>query len=268
MMLAFAFVAGASAAVVTEDFTYANGTLSGKGGGSGWSLLWGQNTGGATSRVLVSSSTNLSYSTGGYNITQTGTGYGYGDFNDFRGVNRPISTNLTGEVWFSMLVLNNDADDTAGIQLNAHNDPPTTNLDYTRGNFDVGLFGSELRVRYDGTDYGSLATLSTGSVHLLVGQIQFNGTTDRLRVWADPADLQSLGTALFDQATADLGTDLYLAGVYAYGAQQVSAQGQFDALRLADGADAYYAVTGVPEPGSFTLLALGAAICVRRRYRA
>lgn len=264
-------VASASAATVVEDFSYASGTLSGKTGGSGWGLAWGSGTtGGTTSRILTDDSANLSYTGGGYNITQTGTGFGYGNFDAFRGINRQIATPMTGTVWFSILMLNGQADDRTGIQFNARGPATYSGVDYARGSFDVSLTGTDLNVRYGGVDSATLATLALGSTHLILGQITIGAGNDTLKVWADPANLALPGAPLFSASSADMGANLYLAGVFSWGTTPINvSQGKFDALRLADGGSAgYLAVTGVvltPEPGTFALWALGAAACMRRR---
>ena len=256
--LLLASAGAARATVVSEDFSYAAGELRNmSGGGTGWydgSVGWGATTGTATSKVLVDPSANLTTAVGGYNITQTGTGLAYGRYNTLRGVNRYIDTDLSGTVWFSALLRNPLSTDRAGIQFNNHADEPFGGDDYNRGNFDVGLYGQDLRINYGGTLGPSVATLPVGQTHLVVGKMVVGAGNDSLEVWADPADLQDLGTPAFSQADADMGGDLYLAGVFGYHQRGGgdSDSGQIDALRISDGdgdpAQAFTDVVGPPPP--------------------
>lgn len=274
------FAPCASAAVVVEDFNYPtdNQVLLGATGGSGWSGGWGASTGAGanTSRIRVDIDANLTYSTGGYSVAQTGTGRAYGDFNGFRGINRFINTNMAGTVWFSALVQNTDASHHAGIELNNHADAPFTGTDYNQGLFDTQISNTSLVVRYNGTD-NTIAgpTFALNQTHLLVGRIVFqdNGINDRLDVWADPADLSNIGAPLFSAATADMGADLFLAGYFGYGNLNTgnTIQGMADALRFSDGGGnantAFTDVTGVsvPEPGAVLLLPAALGLLARRR---
>ncbi|MBI1370340.1 MAG: hypothetical protein GC162_17025 [Planctomycetes bacterium] len=237
-------------------------------GGTGWTGQWGASTisSSNTSRIKIDADNNLTYSGGGYNVPQTGVGLAYGDFNGFRGINRYINTDLVGQVWFSILVKNTSSNFVSGIEFNNHADAPFGGTDYAQGAFDVGLFGTSLNVRYNSVNTTGVATLALNAVHLIVGHIVIGAGNDTLQVWADPANLASLGTPLFSASSANMGNALYLAGIYAYG-NVTSLNGQVDALRLADGPNAFANVTGVPEPSSFALLAVLAAPLLRRRAR-
>jgi hypothetical protein len=268
----------ASASLVVADFEAVtdNAALLNTGGGSGFSGNWGPSStvGANTSRIKYDVDANLSYSGGGYAITQTGTGNAYGDFNAFRGINRTLNPDLTGEVWFSLLVRTVTANGHAGLQLNNHADSPFTGQDYNRGAFDVGIRADQLEVRYGSVTSGNLLPLSAGETHLLLGRLVFedNGVNDRLDVWADPADLSSLGLPAFSANSANLGAQLFLAGVFAYGSldQTNAYNAAVDALRISDGGGnpvtAYFEVTGVmvPEPSTLALL-LAALPFLRRR---
>lgn len=263
------FAAGLNAAIIREDFSYVdNSALLNQSGGSGsWSGAWGASTGASanTSRIRADAGVNLSYSGGGYAISQSGTGRAFGDFNGFRGINRYIDSNLIGTVWFSILGQNLLATDHGGLQFNNHADAPYTGIDYNNGNFNVHLSGNSLIVRYGGVDSASLATLALNQTHLLLGRITFqdSGANDRLEVWANPADLTNLGVPLFSSNTADIGSDLFLAGIFSYGASTNIEQGYLDALRISDGGGnpvlAFTEVSGViPEPR--LLMSLGFAV--------
>lgn len=276
LLTAAALVYGttASAATVIDDFSYPDGQLQGQIGGSGWSGKWG--VGGSTSRVLLDASSNLTFSLGGYNVLQTGTGLVTGNFNAFRGINRSIDIDLTGTIWFSVLINNAQADDHTGIQFNNHAEPPANGIDYEEGLFHTEIFGTDLVVQYNGTESTVATGLSLGTTHLLLGRITLTEGNDRLELWANPADVLNPGAALFDESSADMGASLFLAGVFAYGnndgATGGTIHGQLDALRISDGngdpAQALQAVVGVPEPSSaLLLLTAGLILGSQRRSR-
>jgi hypothetical protein len=261
-------IAPAWAGVVVEDFSYASSALQGKGGGSGWSGNWGASTGGGalTSRVLADSSANLTSPL--YNITQSGTGYAYGDYNAFRGINRYVEPDLAGAGWFSALVRNTNAAYHAGIEFNTHADAPYAGSDYAQGPWDVELSGTSLIARYNGVNSASLATLALNQTHLILGRLTLGAGNDTMEVWADPLDMLSLGSPLFSAGSANMGADLYLAGVFAFGNvnnNPALREGRVDALRISDGDgsanDAFTDVTGIviPEPVTLVLAALAVA---------
>ena len=245
----------ARAGLVADDFSYTAGQLRLKGSaGGGWADGWGATTGTSTSKMLVDDATNLTTTVGGYNITQTGTGLAYGVYNASRGVNRYIDTDLGGTVWFSALLKNPASSDRAGIQFNNHADAPYGANDWEEGDFQVGIYGSDLRVKYGGTLSASAATVAVNQTHLVVGKMVLGAGNDSLEVWADPADVNSLGAPDFSRSDADMGDDLHLAGVYGYfwpGGGDHPA-GQVDALRISDGdgdaGQAFIDVVGPPAP--------------------
>ena len=258
-----------------EDFNYAtNGTMSSgpDNGGSGWSAAWGGGAG-VTGTMYTSNSANLSYSGGGYNITQTGTGYAYGTYNAYRGINRTFSA-LTGTIWFSVLLQDNASVDHAGIEFN---NPRTSGLDYNASPYQIDLYGSSLDV-YDGSTTTSTVAatgLAVGQTHLIVGSITIGSGADTLNVWADPSDLSNLGTPLYTNSSVDMGNSLSSAGIFSY-VDSGTTDSQIDALMLSDGGGnsntAFTAVTGVtpssaPEPGRGVLLMVFLLGFVMRRRR-
>lgn len=257
-------------ATIIDDLSYTDGVLRDKGAaGGGWSDGWG--VGSTTARVYAFSGENLSYSGGGYAITQTGSGAVSGDFNAFRGVNRPISSTLSGTVWFSFLVENSEATDHTGVLFN-HN----AGNDYDRGtNYVIDVAGEALTIVHSSpaaTSTASGVSLALGSTHLIVGSLTLGAGNDTLSVWANPADLLNLGAADLTNSDIDVGSSLTEFGVFSYGATNDlgGSYGFVDALRLSDGAGdegaAFAAVTGVPEPGVSALILLGlGGLAMRRR---
>lgn len=261
-------------ATIIEDFNYASGSNpSTQNGGSGWAGAWA--SGASPTSTLKIAGTDLSYSSGGYAITQTGTGSLNGTYFAFRGMNRPTPS-LTGTLWFSLLVNNATSIEHSGMEFN---NPRTSGLDYNASPFMVDLHGGALEVYYGSTSSPTtVATgLTLGTTHLLLGSIDIGAGNDTFSLWADPADLSNLGTALFTGNTQDMGAALTLAGVFGWADSTVSGTyGRVDALRLSDGsgdsAAAYAAVTGisaVPEPGRpiLILMALAALVTWRRRQQ-
>ncbi len=259
-------------ALVLDDFTYTpdNTGLVPKSGGSGWDGSWGGS--GNTSRVLIDADANLTYAGGGYDVPQIGSGRSYGDFNGFRGVNRNIDTNLVGTVWFSALVENVNDGGHAGIQFN---NPRNSNLDYIRGNFDAGLNGSDqLEVRWGGSNFTSSSTYTLGDTHLILGRILVGAGNDSMDVWVDPANLATLGTPVLSLSGADMGADVFRAGVFSYGSSNTVRvpNGYVDALRMSDGdgnnAQALYQVSGfIPEPSTFLVWSLLVGLGIGLRWR-
>jgi len=126
------------------------------------------------------------------------------------------------------------------------------------------LSGTNLIARYNGVNSASLATLALNETHLILGRLILGAGNDTMEVWADPSDLFNLGSPLFSAGSADMGDDLFLAGIFAYGtADQPS--GLIDALRFSDGGGdpdiAFEDVTGqeIPEPLTLVLTAMAAA---------
>jgi hypothetical protein len=268
------------ATLISDDFNYPSGNLYSNNTGIGWTTPWARNlsagSGLYSSWIKVDSANNLTYSgSGGYTISQTGTGQMYGSYNGgFRGMNRDL-TSLTGTVWFSSLVQDTQANVHAGIQLN---NACSTN-DYGQGSWSIDLFGTNLVVHYNGIDTAfNTLNLPLSTPHLLVGRITFQsaGNNDRLEVWIDPANLTNVYTgaepALFNDATGDMGANLNRAGVFGWG-YNATAVAAVDALRFSDGngdpALAFQQVTGlaIPEPSAILLVAAGVMLLVFCRRR-
>jgi hypothetical protein len=264
------------AVTLVEDFSYASGNITGLGTATGgWGGVWGA-AGNATGRININSTSNLTYSGGGYNISQTGTGYASGNYgNQFRGINRPVATPMTGTIWFSMLIYNIDAGDHTGMLLNQN-----AGNDYDAGtNFAFGLLGTSLQINYAGTILTDTnATFALNTTHLIVGRITVGAGNDTLSLWADPTSLSNLTntTPNLTVTNRDIGSNLNEVGFFTYSTTSTDTvvHGRADALRVSDGNGdanaAFFAVTGVnlvPEPtrAALALLSLTALLLPRRR---
>jgi len=266
---------GLFSATVIEDFNYPAATFGTiHNGGSGWNGAWGAGSG-VTSTLRVRAE-NLSYTGGGYSISQTGTGLISSVYDQaFRGINRDIATPMSGTVYFSVLLSSTGAMDRSGIQFN---NPRTAALDYNSSSFYVALNGSSLEVAWGNASLPTTAanSLALNSAHLIVGRIDIGAGNDALQLWVDSTNLADPGTPTYTVTGADLGADLFRAGVFAYGTSVSDLDyGRVDALRISDGngdsSAAYLAVTGVnlvPEPQRAVLsLAALCMACFRRRRR-
>lgn len=263
----------ASATVVVEDFSYTTGDLLNKGTTvDGWTGAWG-GAGNATGRIDSISTSNLTSTVGGYAITQTGTGHSIGDFNDFRGINRTLSTALTGTIWFSVLINNKVATDHTGLLFN-HSD---ASADYTAGsNYLVDLTGSTISATYGATvTSDTINSFSLNTTHLIVGSITLGAGNDTLSLWVNPTDLSTLigSTPNVTTSGRDIGSSITKIGVFSYG-NTVGSHGQLDALRVSDGNGnsslAFFQATGVtpvPEASTTALILSGGVLFLGLRRR-
>ena len=253
LVLALVLAAGSTAwaGLVVEDFDYTTGdgaALQNRNGGSGWGGAW--NLGSPpTGTIVVDIDSNLTYA--GYGIAQSGTGLARGSYSQSRHIGR-LAGPFTGTTWFSCLVQNPDESGYAAFLPRA-----------SQSSVSIVVDGSSFDVVYSGTTYSGLATLTTGTPHLLVGKLVW-GATDHVEVWADPTDTSSeaaMGTADFDSSTdaggdVNLFTDLSNPGIESYN------QGLFDALRMSDRPSAFVDALGDPpalpvaEPAGLGLIGL------------
>ncbi|MCA9247495.1 MAG: PEP-CTERM sorting domain-containing protein [Planctomycetales bacterium] len=257
------FAASAQAAFIADDFSYTAGLLRDVGtGGTGFGGDWGD-PGANTSTISVSAG-DLSYTGGGYNITQTGTGVvGGNNGTGFRGSNRDLAAGLSGSVWFSALVRNNASTANSGIQFNN----PSSPNNYDPDDWHIDLDGDTLDVRYNGTTTNDVVTgLTVGDTHLILGRWSVGAGNDTLEVWVDPAPIGMLPAADYTNSSADLGVSITSVGLFTYG----TGGANFDALRLSNGASALFDVSGaiaIPEPSTALLLGVGLVGLVVRRRR-
>jgi hypothetical protein len=115
----------------------------------------------------------------------------------------------------------------------------------------VGINDTQLQLRWGG-DSQYTGSLAVNETHLILGKLTVGSGNDLIEVWADPANLSSLGTPLLSGSSYDLGDSLTMVG---FGG--INPNFKLDALRFSDGANAFADVTGVPEPATLALLATG-----------
>jgi hypothetical protein len=190
---------------------------------------------------------NLTTSVGGYNRPQTGVNPGklFGTYNDYRQSGCPLDAPMSGTVWFSVLVDNNDSTGVAGISFN-----PTTYSDAANA---IQLVGTTLRVTLSNTTTSNVATLNLNSVHLLLGRITITAGNDTLSLWADPASIANLSVPTFTSSSFNFLSSLSSMGIISYNTSKSNAGGYLDALIVSNGPTASIDVTGVSVAGDFNL---------------
>lgn len=258
----------ASAALVAAD-------LNTGGLDTGWSAGWA----GSSNRMIVTAS-DLTYAN--YGITQTGTTdmvYGGNNTHADRMDSRTITSAMSGEVWFSILVNVPQDGGFAGISF----DDGTPSPAYSHNNSDLRIVMSptELWIDWEGgatnaawTADATVGGFSAGT-HLLLGKMNIGAGNDSIDVWVDP-DVNAaggpggLGAADYSNATVDFMDSIAAIGVPLHMGTNTPVNptpiDTADAIRVSDTVDAFEDVTGVvPEPGSLALLGLGGLLIARRR---
>lgn len=270
-----------SAAVVIADFNdlvlgdpRSSNVAQTANSGTGFSdAYWAVNTGVpkiVAGDLTASAGTNYAVSQSGNARSFQSTNYTIGDATDRRQA-RTFSAPLTGVVWFSFLVNNAAADSAGGIDFNT----ATSNFGTTQPSRIV-IEGTTLRViNAASVESASIAGVSTlGETTLVVGRVDIGGSSvtvgnDVVNLWVNPvltglsADLGAATWGSNNTNFLGAATGVSILGLQSYSTLTGAGQngGVLDSMRLADGADAYYDVTGltqIPE-ASTTGLVLGAA---------
>ncbi|MBX3739506.1 MAG: PEP-CTERM sorting domain-containing protein [Akkermansiaceae bacterium] len=269
----------ARAVLLVLDFNDLNvAGINGQGGGTGFS---GTYTGSANSAIIAS---NLTSSL--YNMPQSGNARAFrgANTNGLRQSFRTVTTSPVGEVWFSFLVETSTSAsgasyETAGISLNS---PSTATPFDNTGNVYAYMTGNDLYYSFGAGTAASVnitprpADTAVDTLTLIVGQfiIGGSGAADTVNLWANPnltanPDIFSYSTVYSSSAVnfLDSITTLGLVG------HQVGTLGGgvIDNVRFSDGggnaAQAFFDVTGVPEPSGLALALLGAGGFLARRRR-
>jgi hypothetical protein len=259
----------AGADVVTADFNdLTPGQLEGQAGGSGWTGNWEN----STSLDVINGDLLAPLSTN-YGINQPSPGRRVqGSTNVGSQSTRAVAAALTGEIWFSFLLNQPDMASRGGIGFNENASVPSSNLR-------IIAVGNELRMglaSFQGIGDGFAINLNSDM--LILGRLQIldGAGAETLDVWVnptltgDPTDLYLLGpdNTLTENATSlDGGIQRIVIQSYFLGGMGDPEAGIIDSLRISDGSQGYYDVTGVPEPASTFVLGLGCLglVFVRRR---
>jgi len=279
LAVALSFAASpAQAVLLIADFNdIAAGTPVNKAGGTGFSGNWG---GSAASNIIVGDLTSTLY-----NVPQTGTAQALRNgTNGIRQNFRTVPTSPTGEVWFSFLTRTRtsaDGTDTesAGISLNPTNTASPFN---DRGTFYIQMTGNDLVYSLGGGESSvAIATktpdVASDKLTLIVGRMTINGGgVDAITLWADPdlmanSDINAY-TPAYSNSTLNGPDSITRLGAISYQtADPGLGGGILDNIRFSDGggdsAQAFFDVTGVPEPSGVALALLGSGAFLARRRR-
>jgi hypothetical protein len=255
----------ASAALAAVDFN-AGGT------DTGFASAW--NAWGGSSNLRPEATGDLTYAN--YGIVQTGTGGKY-----YSNSNHPdrqdssaLSSSMSGDMWFSILV-NVEADGNfAGISF--HSSAPSQAYFHSEADLRVAMSDSKLLVDWGGNAFDTSPDVATGSfsagTHLILGSMTVGVGNDTLSVWVDPdvnaaGSAAGLGAADYTNSSVDFTDSITHVGMP--GDRDTTAGGKvyMDAIRVSNNASAFVDVTGVvPEPSTTALLGLGGlALILRRR---
>ncbi len=166
---------------------------------------------------------------------------------------REIAGGMSGEVWMSVLMsLDAVTDQEALLWLDG------TGSDDALGIAEGGsleLFGQDVE-----------SGLADGKVHLLLAKMIIGSGADSIELWLDP-DLYGGEDGLGEAILSMDGSDLFGSALNQIGVSTGSAGGAVDAFRMSNTDDGFVQVTGVPEPTTLGLLAIGAGALLLRRRR-
>jgi hypothetical protein len=253
-------IASANAALVVADFNdIAAGGINGKAGGTGLSSTWNGSAGGNVVTGNLTSSL--------YNITPSGTAQHYQSVNatGLRQNFRTITTSPAGEVWFSFLAMVDVAGNRAGVSLNA----PTGTPFQDPGTVYAYMNGTSLNYSFGTGTAGSVVTTNAlGSTALIVGRMNIVGSSglDSISLWVNPDLVANSNifayTPVYSSSSVNfLDTLTTLGAIAARVDGGTTGAGNVDMIRFSDGggnaAQAYIDVTGVPEPSTMALGAVG-----------
>ena len=245
-----AMIGAASASVIaSDDFTYADGALSGQNAGTGWASAW-EKRGGTNTDAVTS---GVGSATGDNSAVFDNQGVTY----------RTLSSTVTatGVTWVTVdmaFTAGNGGSSFIAIYLGL-GDPPPAGDPTGGGQWSVGeQWGSTNWGVGSGADSTVPVSTDAAALHTLLFKIDHDaGKTD---LWVNAAD-GALGAAdsTNNLAPGAFDTVMFRAG----GAGGTTRTVAFDNLIIAD----TLADVHVPEPSSAALLGLGGLALLRRRRR-
>ena len=255
----------AQGSTMVDNFDYGSTTdtpISTGAAGDGWAGGW---TGSNPRSGSYLPGGQLEYAGTGYNnalnpATTGGVdGLASNDANASAISDRAFTANQTGVVWISAL-----AKFDAGT-------PDGETLIWLRSSASTATFislrGGQAKLRYAGADSASTETFSTGVVHLMLAKLQINPSgNDTIEFWVDP-DLSGGEAGLPTPLLSGNSTDALGAGLSGVGISFYIG-GYIDAIRVSNDADGFQQVTGIPEPGSLSLLSIGGLAWILKRRKA
>lgn len=261
----------ARAGLVVANFNdLTAGTINGQAGGTGFTGNWTGSTGGTVFAGDLSSAN--------YNEPQTGTALRYRNANSTglrQNFRTPTASTLTNTVWFSFLAMAETTGDRAGLSINAATgtpfaDPGTVYAYFTGDTLNYS-FGT-------GTANTLAAAAPLASTALVVGKLTISSSgADGIQLWVNPdlianPDITTITPVYSSNAVDFLSSITTLGAVAARRDTGTSGGGDVDSIRFSDGggnsAQAYYDVTGIPEPSSLLCITSLAGIALLRRPRA
>ena len=234
----------ASADLVATDLN-TGGTESGFSGG--WV---------GSSNIRISAASDLTYAN--YLITQTGTPgnvYSANTSSNDRMDSRNLTTAMSGEIWFSLLVNVPALDNFAGISFdsNATTAAPDR-YSHALSELRVLLTPSSLIVDMDGgapptATGGETGSFAAGTTHLILGRMTVGAGNDTLDVWVDPNLIGATGpgdlpAANFTSTTVDFMDSVGRIGVPISDDSVIDDTAHVDAIRVSDTVTAFEDVTG------------------------
>jgi len=186
-----------------------------------------------------------------YGITQTGTvdwRYASNAATDRQDC-RDLATAMSGEIWFSALVLVPTGGDYAAFSINPTASKALYNYESNRAALRLWMTSSEIQVGFAlSTATTGTGTFTADTTHLLLGKMDIASGNDTVSVWVDPdltavSSPSGLPAANYTETTVDFADSIVRIG--AGGDSGSAAEVYIDAIRLSDTDTAFYDVTGV-----------------------
>ena len=259
-----ALVGSASAAIIaSDDFSYADGALSGQNGGTGWATAWADRST-LTGNAVVDAGDAV---TSG---VATVFGDNSGVFDDQGTTFRTLSSSIggSGDIWLSIdMSFTSGAATDSFVSFQFRNGaPPATGdpTDGAQGAWRIGdeWTGTNWAVSSNSTGASTTGTASTGALDTLLVHIDYTAGTSSL--WINAADGTTLGAPDASIATTPGTIDTVL--LRAGGGGGTYRELSMDNLVIGTLESDVRIVAPVPEPFSAALLGLGGlALILRRR---